>query len=326
MANDHTGISWTDATWSPVVGCTRVSPGCERCYAERAVNRLQRHPVVGEHYQGLLTSTGRFSGRVATFWDRFDQPLRWKRPRKIFVNSMSDLFHDAISDETRDTLFGVMALADRHTFQILTKRAAAMREYFAEPTRMALIEGAAQLLYAERNPGDDPSMWLAVSELPKNIWLGISAEDQRRADARIPDLLETPARVRFVSAEPLIGPIVLRPEWLHGLDTSEGARDPKRVDWIIAGGESGPDARECAIDWLEALLEQTLETPCAFWMKQLGSNPIGTLAQFDAMPLGDRITLDLPGGRGHITPIDRKGESREGWPRRLNVQEFPEPW
>ena len=201
-------IEWTEHTWNPIARCSGVSPG----------GSAMRQPL----YAGLT----RLSKGRAVWSDIMRQaldyellaPLRRKTPTTYFVNSMSDLFHEAVPDEWIDRVFAVMALAPQHTFQVLTKRSARMRAYFAgidempdEPAaRDALIEGAAQAIWAARNPGKDPSQWLAVHMPLPNVWLGVSTERQQEADERVPDLLATPAAVRFISAEPLLGPIDLK--------------------------------------------------------------------------------------------------------------------
>lgn len=204
---EHTKIEWTDATWNPITGCSVVSPGCTNCYAMKlAGTRLDRHPSRA----GLTKQTK--AGPVWTGEVRFNeqwltQPLQWKRPRRIFVCAHGDLFHESVPDEWIDKVFAVMALAPQHTFQVLTKRAKRMREYC-----VSLVESEEHF---ERfcdalvtNVGDYTVDHLFDTTLPlPNVWLGISAEDQQRADERIPDLLATPAAVRWVSAEPLLGQI-----------------------------------------------------------------------------------------------------------------------
>lgn len=222
---DRTGIEWTDATWNPVVGCSLVSPGCTNCYAMGQAARIVRCSEGlrrASTYDGTVeTVKGRpvWTGRVALASEvTLTQPLRWKRPRRIFVNSMGDLFHEDVPDEWIDQVFAVMALSPQHSFQILTKRSARMREYLctragdwqivwpdANPPGALPISRHEQRL-AMRGAGWPDAILRPSFPLP-NVWLGVSAEDQRRADERIPDLLATPAAIRFVSAEPLLGPI-----------------------------------------------------------------------------------------------------------------------
>lgn len=193
-----TAIEWTDASWNPLAGCSVLSPGCKRCYAMRMAARieamtkaLQEKGYTGApHYVGTthkVNGNPVWTGKVALAPDHIlTEPLTWRAPRRIFVNSMSDLFHEDVPDGWIDRIFAVMALCPQHTFQVLTKRAGRMREYFAsidngdgqrlEGFRDALIEGEAQALYAKLHPGEDPSMWLAVHMPLPNVWLGVSAE------------------------------------------------------------------------------------------------------------------------------------------------------
>lgn len=257
-------IEWTDETWNPVVGCDQVSPGCAHCYAK------ELHDMRHRAYQaGKLRNLPQYAQPfevVQLMPDRVDAPLHWRKPRRVFVNSMADLFHDDVPFDFIDRVFAVMALADRHTFQVLTKRPTRMLEYFSDPWQWAKVEGTAQAIY-EAQTGEDPSMWLAVHGPLGNVWLGVSVENQRWANERIPLLLQTPAAVRFLSCEPLLGPIDLtrlRPKgstWLDCLDGREhigrGVFDgDERVDWVIVGGESGPDRRECKVGWIEDVVAQ----------------------------------------------------------------------
>ena len=229
---DRTGIEWTDATWNPIVGCSVVSPGCTNCYAMKMAARIEAMQP-GTHYAG--TTQASKAGAVWTGKLKFapdsvlTQPLRWRRPRKIFVNSMGDLFHEDVPDEWIDRVFAIMALCPQHTFQVLTKRSARMRAYFSDPKQSArVVIAMGEIIIAsqgaEHGPYQGEAARLAAfrmraldiigpsGNLPlvlPNVWLGVSAEDQRRADERVPDLLATPAAIRFVSAEPLLGPLDL---------------------------------------------------------------------------------------------------------------------
>lgn len=235
--SDKTGIEWTDATWNPVTGCTEVSPGCDHCYAKTFAERWRGTP--GHYFENGFN--------VQLRPDKLEQPLRWKKPRKIFVNSMSDLFHDAVPDDYIAQVFAVMAKAQQHTFQVLTKRHARMR---------ALLGGSrfrSQVFAHRAQPG---GMYWPL----KNVWLGVSAENQQWADIRIPALLETPAAVRFVSAEPLLGPIDLRPQWASW----------PGIDWIIVGGESGRGARPMHPAWVRSIRDQSDLFGVAFLFKQWG--------------------------------------------------------
>ena len=271
---DRTGIEWTDATWNPVRGCTRVSEGCRHCYAEIMAARFSGPGQWGE---GLAEIVGegarrdhRWTGKVALAEGLLDQPLRWRRPRRIFVNSTSDLFHEAIPDDWIDRVFAVMALAPRHTFQVLTKRPERMREYFMHDDgfgRWGYIEHFARQMLTKMGKAQPQRKTLAHhggSNMP-HVWLGVSVEDQATADARIPPLLATPAAKRFISAEPLLGPVDLTP-WLG----DDGALAPLSLDWVIAGGESGPGARPMHPDWARSLRDQCAAAGVAFFFKQWG--------------------------------------------------------
>lgn len=226
-----TGISWTDATWNPVRGCSRVSKGCENCYAEKIAHRFKGK---GQPYEGL-TRDGRWNGKIKLVPEVLDQPIRWRKPRRIFVNSMSDLFHEGVPFEYIAKVFGVMAYAREHTFQILTKRPERAREFMrwiaspdANPVNGEDVCIAQRCLMAAGSVSFETAILGAV--IPRagapiermwplpNVWLGVSAENQETADERIPILLDTPAAIRFVSAEPLLGSIALG-QWLRAQTT-----------------------------------------------------------------------------------------------------------
>ncbi|MDE2342737.1 MAG: phage Gp37/Gp68 family protein [Betaproteobacteria bacterium] len=204
---DKTGIEWTNATWNPLRGCSRVSEGCRHCYAEKIAARFSGP---GMPYEGLAKRVGgepRWTGTVRLVESALDQPLRWTKPRIIFVNSMSDLFHEKVSDEWIDSIFAVMALAPQHTFQILTKRPERMVKYMKVHERGSYIASSA-LSRVPGNKMESRPAWNMSWPLP-NVWLGVSVEDQKTADERIPLLLATPAAKRFISAEPLLGKVDL---------------------------------------------------------------------------------------------------------------------
>jgi protein gp37 len=280
---EHSAISWTDATWNCLAGCTRVSAGCDLCYAaELAAKRLKNHPT----YRGLATVTrsGRaaFTGLVRYIPGKLAEPLRWQTGRRIFVNSMSNLFHEAVPEVVIDRVFTVMALAPRHTFQILTKRAARMKAYCESLTvdRLAAcskldaegrpeLEGGRNLRYWARTPRfhDGP--------LPLgNVWLGVSVEDQGSTDERIPLLLGTPAAVRFISAEPLLGRINLgkffdRCSYYCDHDEEGGGHRPERtLDWVIVGGESGAKHRPMEVTWANEIMVDCHAAGVPLFVKQ----------------------------------------------------------
>lgn len=262
----QTGIEWCDSTWNPVTGCTEVSPGCDHCYAKTFAERWRGTP--GHYFERGFD--------VQLRPDKLDQPLRWRKPRRIFVNSMSDLFHDAVPDEYIAKVFAVMATAGRHTYQVLTKRHARMRSLLNASEFRAEVQRHydSYLCAPQRRPG---GMFRPSHRWPlPNVWLGVSAENQQWADIRIPALLDTPAAVRFISAEPLLGPIDLASHLPidyehhhHDGSTTYGRSDG--LDWVIVGGESGRGARPMHPDWARSLRDQCQDTCVAFLFKQAGS-------------------------------------------------------
>lgn len=226
--SDHSTIEWTDATWNPVTGCSVYSPGCKHCYAMKlAGTRLKNHP--SRAGLTVMTSAGPvWTGEIRVNERWMEQPLQWTRPRMIFVCAHGDLFHEDVPDEVIDRVFAVMALARHHTFQVLTKRARRMREYFEHPVREALIGQQVGQLHLART-GNPVSEWTGLP-LP-NVWLGVSAEDQQRADERIVELLGVPAAVRYLSLEPLLGPIRIDPQLLALITTGSQA-GLRFIDWV----------------------------------------------------------------------------------------------
>lgn len=231
-------IDWTDATWNPVVGCTRISTGCEHCYAERLVaSRLSTLP----RYRGLAERTAhgpQWTGQVRVMEHRLQEPLSWRKPRRVFVNSLSDLFHESLPFETIERVFAVINKTVYHQFQILTKRAKSMMEF---------MEWYSQRVAA---PPGHPD-WIP----PTNVWMGVSVENQRYAEDRLPHLLATPTWTRWISAEPLLGPLDLTP-WLP------------HMQWVVVGAESGPGRRPMDLDWVRDIRDQCLNYGVAFFLKQ----------------------------------------------------------
>ena len=352
---DGTKIEWTDATWNPVRGCSRVSEGCRNCYAERVAARFSGP---GMPYEGLARSARvarpdtrdvrvgglgaegigyyvstepRWTGAVQLVVEHLYDPLRWRRPRRVFVNSMSDLFHEKVPDDWIDRIFAVMALAPQHVFQILTKRPERMRRWFTErtpdktePDRFGPWS-AMDRVWGCMNPGDQQTH--GAPEWPLlNVWLGVSCEDQETADERIPILLDTPAAVRFVSAEPLLGPVDLRGLPIPGAPPA-AARDALNragisppeaataLDWVIVGGESGPGARPCDVAWVRLLVAQCRAAGVACFVKQLGafilSDTPPSLVR-DGAPAKYRAWI----GRGKCGDPSK-------WPEDMRVREFP---
>jgi protein gp37 len=279
MSSLNSGIEWTNNTWNPVRGCSRVSEGCRNCYAEKQAARIiscerGRGIPVGEGaYDGLLAAGGQWNGQVRLVPEALEQPKRWKKPRRIFVNSMADLFHENVPDEFISKVFEVMALCPQHTFQILTKRPERMLNYF---TCLSLV-GTPEPLF-EAAAGRWP--------LP-NVWIGVSVEDQKTADARIPVLLQVPAAIRWVSAEPLLGPLNLTeltlpssynitpttPAKINCLSLDDDDRyyqSPSKLDWVVVGGESGKEARPMHPTWARRIRDQCAVAGTPFLFKQWG--------------------------------------------------------
>lgn len=223
-----TKISWTDETWNPIIGCQQISEGCKNCYAEKMAKRLcamgkeQYFPVVDPHG---------WTGKTNFVESQLEKPLKWKKPRMIFVCSMGDLFHKSVDFQDIIEIFLIMKKCPQHTFQILTKRPDIMRDFFE---------------YAP-NP-----YW---GNLP-NVWLGVTAENQEQANRRIPVLLKIPAKVRFVSVEPMLSEVIIK--------------DIDKLDWIICGGESGHNARPMHPDWARSLKDQCESANVPFFFKQWG--------------------------------------------------------
>lgn len=299
---DRTSIEWTDASWSPVSGCTRVSEGCRHCYAERMAGRFSGP---GKPYEGVARMTpegGRWTGEVKLHPERLGLPFHWKRPRRIFVCSMSDLFHPKVPFEFVDKIFAMMAWNPRHTFQVLTKRPERMAEYVNGPSRKDSVWTVPVAEYAR---GKHITTERYGAWPLRNVWLGTSVEDQVAADARIPYLLETPAAVRFLSCEPLLGPINLEPwlwkanvakNWPDGTPSFElvNHAEPRgSLGWLIAGGESGPGARPMAAEWVRSLRDQCQVAGVAFFFKQVG----GVRKKIAGRVLDGRTWDEFPGVR-----------------------------
>ncbi len=301
-------ISWTDKVWNPVVGCSRVSAGCERCYAETFAARLE---AMGQaRYKGLTVvgeNGARWTRQVREVTEALGAPLHWRKPARVFVNSMSDLFHEGLRFEYIAAVFGVMAACPQHTFLVLTKRPERALEFFAWVEERATANGStpvgicvaqASQKLGVGSPEFMPDLVATWPSWPlSSVHLGVSVEDQANAEKRIPWLLGCPAAVRWISAEPLLGPIVLREEWLHGKfieckdETSDEETDPCRgcdgvpndglrsgdycgatrgpkLAWSVVGGESGANHRAMDPAWADALVEQCEAARTAAFVKQ----------------------------------------------------------
>lgn len=279
-----TKIGWADDVWNPVLGCRKVSPGCDRCYAivQAHMRAANPNPKIAAAFAGLTVATADgvdWTGRVNLLPERLTQPLRARRPRRWFVNSLSDLFHPGVPDAYIARVFGVMARCPRHTFIVLTKQQARMRFLLSDPgwvwqMRCAALEHGFNPDGVELNPDDIPY------PLP-NVHLGVSAENQQMARIRIPKLLATPAAVRLVSAEPLIEAMRLG-QWLGysvwpntagaaGGIGGQAVTEGPGIDWVITGGESGPGARPMAVEWARSLRSECEHTGVPLFFKQAGT-------------------------------------------------------
>ena len=341
-----TGIQWTDETWNPIRGCSRVSAGCVHCYAETTAGRFAGP---GQPYEGLVKRVGaewRWTGEVRVVEKHLMDPLRWRTPRRVFVNSMSDLFHERVSDDDLDRIFAVMALAPQHIFQVLTKRPARMQAYMkavrdghrplcaAATTLRGSIVGGLMVGQAHGalalNDDGTPNQHQRPPYRPfPNVWLGVSCENQETLDERVPLLLETPAAVRFISAEPLLGPLDF--DSTHESDPFatnyllpclDGDEPAPGLDWVIVGGESGPQARSCAVEWVRSVVRQCQAAGVSVFVKQLGAQ--ATTYGGGEWPLGSRLHVGrMMADERWAQFRDRKGGDPEEWPVDLRVREMP---
>lgn len=340
-----TAIEWTDVTWNPTRGCSRVSEGCRHCYAElQAARNLpgSRSPTTGEAFAILNGDGPHWTGKVELIESKLTEPLHWRKPRRVFVNSMSDLFHEALPFSNIALVYASMLAAPHHEYQILTKRPQRRIEFFqwlkavAESHRRTLTMQAAT--FSERQLLN--FLWLRAGgpcaidsklELPaKHIWEGVSVEDQATADERIPKLLETPAALRFVSYEPALEQVVFDADWLwprchycgrhskRNLPQCEfqdcvfdfDGSEHRLLDWGIVGGESGPQARPCDLGWIESTIDQFKAAGVPLFVKQVGSR-------------SGYQRMDGWHDRTNLGPKNSKGGDWEDWPDKIRVREFP---
>lgn len=344
-----TTIEWATAVWNPTTGCTRVSAGCDNCYAfalhdkryASNLNAAAKAGFVGGPREGnsMQRNTKARAVDVPLPWprqydlpfsrvqllpDRLDAPLRRQKPERYFVDSMSDLFHEKVPDEYIAQVFAVMAIARRHTFLILTKRPERMRAFVGEHHELPPDWMKPRLRHVE---GEDLGKMFAGQPTYTwpypNVWLGTSVEDQAAADERIPQLARTPAAVRFLSCEPLIGAVDLRAafaaghiQWGHGGTHAHDHQAPHHhhdercahpFDWVIIGGESGPRARPMDLAWARSLVEQCRVAGVAPFVKQLGSKP--TLIR-------QHTVTDYDLRESH-------GRDMTEWPDDLRIREWP---
>ena len=324
--SDTSKIEWTDATWNPVRGCSIVSKGCTNCYAMKQAHRFAG---AGHAYEGLTQMTRGgpvWTGKVRVVPDLLDQPLHWKKPRRIFVNSMSDLFHEDVTDQFIADVFGIMAATPWHTYQVLTKR----------PRRALYLLGAGCMGGFEDAIEECMALYThsdLVWPIP-NVWLGVSVEDQAAADERIPLLLQAPATVRWISAEPLLGPIDLVQVMVKPIFDMQGW-----LNWIVIGGESGPGARGCSVADIRSIVRQCRAVGIPVFVKQLGAyvvdrNDAGfdgcdptSWPDMDPMDIEDNIhgfKDEYQGADVRVRLGNRKGGAMCEWPEDLRVREYPQ--
>lgn len=294
---ENTTIQWTDATWNPVRGCSMAKGselgGCLNCYAAAQAVRFAGD---GGPFQGFARRTEngpRWTGKVELVEKHLTDPLHWKQPKLIFVNSMSDLFHEGLPDEAIDQVFAVMALASHHTFQTLTKRADRMADYF--PAAFDRIDDLIDKLKPNarwNGNAHQAHKTLGMGSPLPNVWLGVSIEDFPTWDARVHLLKQTPAVVRFISYEPALADL--------------GAVDMNGIDWLIIGGESGPGARPFDIAWARNTIAQCKDAGVACFVKQIGRYPNGS--GFPDLDYRKR---------------DKKGGEMTDWPADIRVREYP---
>lgn len=290
-------IEWTDRTWNPVIGCSIVSTGCKNCYAMRDAWRKAHNPRT-PHYHGLTEKVNGhpvWTGAVRVIEERFDEPLKWQDPQMVFVNSMGDIFHESIAVRDIAQIFATMALADRHIFQVLTKRADRMADLMPRDGFWSLVESSIERSQYRRNGTlrrrpPHVEAGLEVGVLP-NVWLGVSIEDAATARERLPALQATPAIVSMVSLEPMLE----RPDLEPFID---------HIDWLVIGGESGAGARDCNLDDIAFILEQCERNGTRAFVKQLG-----------------KVWADRMRQAGK--PTHQKGGELDDWPADLRVRQYP---
>jgi len=303
MARD-VAIAWTDATWDPLAGCTRKSAACRHCYAEALTAASSQPGMWGHGFAESTPSGPAWTGKINLLEERLSLPLAWDEPSRIFVNSNSDLFHESLAVETIDRVFAIMALAPRHIFQVLTKRPKTMQPYLADPAAPSRIERAMAAI-----AGDPVSARIETWPLP-NVWLGVTAENQKEADRRIPLLLATPAAVRWIAAEPLLEPLDLKiGSWLRGAPEQPG---PK-LDWIVAGGEISAEAQPCHPDWARSLRDQCAKSDAAFFWHQWGEHV--PASGVDAEPAQEPAKMTFTRIGGGASPRLLDGVLHEAFPK-----------
>ncbi len=271
---------WWDESWNPITGCSPASPGCSNCWARDMVKRFPHlHGTPNEYFPDALINVQPFS-KIIFHPDRLDIPLRWKKPRRIFVGSMTDLFHEDVTDEMIQAVFGIMSSAGQHTYMVLTKRPERMRAWME---KTSLDECQAEMVVQVIEMRSPTGRRDRLNSLTINgpwplptIWLGVTAENQEMADQRIPILLQTPAAKRFVSVEPMLGPVDLAGIFGHDQYAMHHG-----IDWCIVGPENAPRPRPMDIEWARSLRDQARAAGVPFFMKspRKGTLPADLMVQ-----------------------------------------------
>jgi protein gp37 len=342
VASSNSPIEWTDKTWNPTRGCRRISPGCQHCYAERVAYRFSG---AGKPYEGLVR-LGKggpvWTGKGVLVPDALDEPLGWRKAQMVFVNSMSDLFYEEFTEEQIDMVWATMVLSPWHTYQVLTKRPERAARYLNDPGLYQRLLRQVDQVRRDRpwRHGPDGARLdeIGVSDPARtparNIWLLTSTENQASADERIPHLLRCPAAVRGVSYEPALGPVDFGrflEDWGSASSQARPGMSHGRVGWIIAGGESGPGARDCDLAWLRGAVAQGKAAGVPVFVKQLGARP-GICWRRSAGPV-PAAAIDAHLCAGGSEPEDEwdpltlnnpKGGDMAEWPADLQVREFPQ--
>lgn len=351
-----TKIEWTDEVWNPTTGCDRISPGCDNCYALTMAKRLKGMGQTKYQTDGDPRTSGPGFG-IATHADALTEPLRWKKPRKVFVNSMSDLFHARVPRAFLARAFAVMAATPQHTYQILTKRPERAARILTDLCACgsghppgehfrSFMEWAATPHSPTYVPGLQPGIYHRAGWPLPNVWIGTSVENQKYADLRIPALLDIPAAVRFLSCEPLLGPVDLT-AWMPegfaswrcqgpdcrrfysgplqqrcpdcgreghwtGSHTGNGRPNGQPISWVIVGGESGRGARPMSPYWAATLRDQCIKAEVPFFFKQWGEYaPTGYLV-IGGTSRGVLLVGDPVDGLGHRVELARVGKKNAG--------------
>ena len=333
--SEGTKIQWTEETWNPTAGCSKISPGCKNCYAIKDAVRLSgnQNSKISEKYAGTVswyneTGKANWTGRInLASLETLLKPYYWTRSRRIFVNSMSDLFHENIPFEWIDKVFSIMALSPQHTFQVLTKRAERMYEYFESFKFYPVYErGVTNGNWLRNILNEDAVTAVAKANFAKglpNVWLGVSVENQKTADERIPFLLKTPAKIRFLSCEPLLDKVQLFPAYLP-CETIGGVELENFIDWVIVGGESGINPRPFHLEHGLQIIQQCKSANVPVFFKQAGSFCVTENVNLFDFPEEPKFAdWGDSAASARIKFNDRKGGELTELPEEFRVRQFP---